>query len=56
MNIKTALIGFGIACALGVVGEMDYQDQLIQEQQYCENVKSGEWPKFKQSINCDEVK
>lgn len=30
----------------GLAGRMDYEDAKLQEEQYCEMVKSGKWPDY----------
>jgi len=37
----------------GLVGGMDYQDQMSQQKYYCQMVDDGYWPNYDQSINCD---
>ena len=32
--------------AFGFVGEMDYQDALLAEQEYCESVREGRHPDY----------
>ncbi len=31
---------------LGIAGHYDYQDQLRDQQAYCDNVKAGYWPDY----------
>lgn len=45
--IKGALTSLVIVLALGVVGNMDYEDALMEEDHYCEMVKTGAWPPYK---------
>lgn len=50
---KKALIA---ALAIGffsIAGEMDYQDELLQEQHYCEMVNSGDWGAYNGDIDCN---
>lgn len=41
-----------VAVAYGIVGELDYQDAIKQDQHYCGMVKSGAWPNYKPEIEC----
>lgn len=53
-NRKAGDLGFwqGVAflvallLLLGLAGRMDYEDAKLQEQHYCEMVKSGKWPDY----------
>ena len=38
--------------ALGIVGEDDYQREIVETRHYCEMVGSGVWPRFKSNVNC----
>ncbi|WZB35724.1 hypothetical protein FtMidnight_44 [Enterobacteria phage FtMidnight] len=43
-----ACVGFIAALILfGIVGNMDYEDALLEEKRYCENVAEGVWPDYK---------
>lgn len=50
---KQAALIIGFLVLLGIAGHMDYQDQLAEEEHYCEMVaayKAGShlgWPDFK---------
>lgn len=35
-----------------VISDMDYQDQLTQQDAYCKMVQAGYWPAY-QDTNCD---
>jgi hypothetical protein len=54
---KLKFIGaiFFVLAAYVILGELDYQDAIEQEQHYCEMVGSGAWPNFKPEINCKRV-
>lgn len=41
-----------IVLALGIVGEDDYQQEIVGTRHYCEMVGSGVWPRFKSNVNC----
>lgn len=46
---KTArnwLIALAVIVAVGIVGNMDFQDEVRQQLSYCENVKAGVWPDY----------
>lgn len=36
-----------ILLVLGIVGNMDYADELREAQAYCNNVADGIWPDYK---------
>lgn len=52
--MKIACAAAFIFCAVIAAGTMDQQDQEIEQAHYCEMVKSGAWPNFK-NINCKEI-
>lgn len=33
--------------AMGIVGEMDYQDAILEHEAYCKNVAEGVWSDYK---------
>ncbi len=41
--ILAAVVLFGL---LGLAGEMDYQDALREERNYCKMVREGSWPDY----------
>jgi hypothetical protein len=43
-----------IVLALGLVGEDDYQQEIVDARHYCEMVGSGVWPHFNTNVNCKE--
>lgn len=43
---QVALLVVGIVAALGVVGNMDFKDEVREQIAYCENVKAGVWPDY----------
>lgn len=45
-NAKNWLIAAAIVAALGIVGSMDYKDEVREQVAYCENVKAGMWPDY----------
>lgn len=45
-NAKNWLIAAAVVAALGIVGSMDYKDEVREQVAYCENVKAGVWPDY----------
>ena len=43
LTIATVL---ALLVLLALVGENDYEDALLQQQEYCQNVASGIWPDY----------
>lgn len=43
-----------ILAIFGWVGEQDYQDAVAEERHYCEMVKAGYWPAYRDNTNCKE--
>jgi hypothetical protein len=46
---KTArnwLIAIAVFLAVGLVGRMDFEDEVREQIAYCENVKAGLWPDY----------
>lgn len=39
-----------VVVLLGAVGQMDYEDAVAEQLQYCENVKAGIWPDYNKSF------
>jgi hypothetical protein len=52
--LKTIYIIAIILAMLGIAGTIDYEEQLREEQHYCEMVKSGAWPAYKPEVDCKE--
>lgn len=51
--MKKLLIALSLIGYFVIAGSMDYQDQVAQEDKYCEMVKEGVWPAFKENIKCN---
>lgn len=34
------------------MGTLDYEEELRQEQHYCQMVRDGHWPNFKPEVQC----
>ncbi len=47
MSLKNLSILAAVLLALGWIGNQDYQDELIEERRYFEDVCSGIYPDFK---------
>jgi hypothetical protein len=52
--LKTTYIIAILMAALGIVGAIDYEDAVREEQHYCDMVKSGAWPAYKPEVDCKE--
>lgn len=39
----------------GLVGQMDYEDEVSQEAHYCDMVEAGNWPAYRDDIVCSKV-
>lgn len=56
MNIKTIFWVIAFLALIGVVGQMDYEDEIIAEQSYIRDVCAGVYPDYKYlEPACDEV-
>lgn len=59
MNKKLIGPGYlvaGIAlAALLLTGSMDFEDQMAEQANYCQQVKDGVWPNFKPEVKCNSV-
>lgn len=53
--MKTIYIIAILMAALGIVGAIDYEDAVREEQHYCDMVKSGAWPAYRKEVNCKEL-
>jgi len=42
--------------AFGIVGQMDYEDAIKEEQHYCDMVRDGHWPHYNKDIDCKMVR
>jgi hypothetical protein len=45
--IAVAIILF---CLLGIAGHVEYEDEMKQEAFYCDMVKQGHWPNYKELV------
>lgn len=50
--IRTALALVALVVLFGIVGRMDYDDAVKDEQHYCEMVKAGAWPAYRDGVDC----
>ena len=46
-HMKSVLALFAVLAILAIVGTMDYQDELAEEQRYVTFVCDGTWPDYK---------
>jgi len=53
--IKTIGAVIFVVMAFGIVGHMDYEDAIAQDQHYCDMVREGHWPNFKPEIDCKRI-
>ena len=52
--MKAFLIIVGLLAAFGLVGEMDYQDEVQQAAHYQQMVCDGHWPNYKDlEVHCN---
>ena len=51
-TVKFILGLAAILAIFGLVGEQDYQDAVAEEQHYCEMVKAGYWPAYREGVEC----
>lgn len=40
-------LGLLIAVFIGLIGRMDYQDEILEASRYCANVREGTWPDYR---------
>lgn len=53
--IKYIIITLAILL-VGIVGRLDYKDEITEENQYTRMVCQGAWPNYKDlNINCDQL-
>lgn len=45
-NVKGLLIAAAVFVIVGLVGRMDFEDEVREQIAYCENVKAGAWPDY----------
>lgn len=50
--MKTIYVIAILLAMLGIAGAVDYEAELQEEQHYCDMVKSGNWPAYKEGVNC----
>ena len=53
--IKAIGTAFFVIIAFGIVGQMDYEDAIKEEQHYCDMVREGHWPKYKTDVDCKRI-
>ena len=48
---QTILVLGAFILAFGLLGEGDYQDAVAADAEYCDNVRNGVWPNYK-NLEC----
>ena len=57
MNLRTIFWVIAFLALIGVVGQMDYEDEIISEQSYIRDGCSGVYPDYKYlEPDCKETK
>ena len=46
--MKNITVAAALLAAFGLVGAMDYHDEQREQAHYCEMVKSGHWPDYRE--------
>lgn len=58
MKLKNKLITLSMLSLLTLLimvgGSMSYDDEKTKENYYCDMVKEGTWPAFKENVNCNQ--
>lgn len=54
-TIMKLLVLLSIACLLGIIGNMDLNDQELEQRQYCEMTRAKFWAQYRMEINCKEI-
>ena len=44
--MKNILVALVLLALFGIVGAMDYEDEVAAQEHYCEMVKAGHWPDY----------
>lgn len=42
-----------VVALLGAVGQMDFEDEVAEQLQYCANVKAGIWPDYNKTFEAE---
>jgi hypothetical protein len=50
--LKTIYIIAIILSLLGIAGTIDYEEQILEEQHYCDMVKAKAWPAYREGVTC----
>lgn len=56
MNVIVWAIVFAIVAVLGVMGAVDQQAAEAEQEAYCENVKAGIWPDYRDLVKTGNCK
>lgn len=46
-DVKIIILASLVVAGVGTVSNMTYNDQVDEQNKYCEMVRSGSWPDFK---------
>ena len=52
-NVKVWLFAVAIVAAIGIVGNMDFKDEVREQLAYCDNVKAGVWPDYARTYKAE---
>lgn len=44
LGVSTVVV---LAFLIGIIGRMDYQDEILEASRYCANVHEGTWPDYR---------
>ena len=47
LTLGSIALGLQIVVLIGIVGHMDYQDEILEASRYCANVYEGTWPDYR---------
>ena len=53
MKIRYLLVLVGLSVGIGVAGTFDVEEEVHQQNQYCQMVKDGAWPDYQQTYNSE---
>jgi len=53
-TVIKVLAGVAALALFGLVGSMDYQDEVNAELHYCNMVAEGLWPAYRDDIDCSK--
>ena len=53
-QLSVAIIVVAFLCLLALVGKLSFDDEVLNEQRYCQMVLSGAWGAYKETVNCEK--